>query len=66
MRVPNWQPMTQADKAGRWYARDADGMEAWTWHDGDEWTREFWRETEDRQEYISEEWWSPVEYRIDD
>ena len=65
MKVPNWQPMEKSAKAGRWYARNADGEEAWTWHDGNEWVRECWRETEDRQEYHIEEWWSPTEYRAD-
>ena len=65
MRVPNWQPMDMAPHTGPLYARDADGQEAWTRHDGDEWTRTAWRETEDRQEYQSEEWWTPVEYRAD-
>ena len=63
MRVQNWQPMGQADKTGRWYARDADGMEAWTWHDGYEWTREYWRENADRDEHMTDVWWTPVEYQ---
>ena len=65
MSVLNWKPMEQADKARGWYARDADGMEAWTWHDGDEWTRESWRETNDREEYPIEEWWAPVLHRAE-
>ena len=63
MADKDWQPMEQADKAGHWYARDDDGTEAWTWHDGHEWVRDCWRENEDREEYQSEEWWSPVEYK---
>ncbi|KQP02490.1 hypothetical protein [Pseudorhodoferax sp. Leaf265] len=58
----DWKPMDQAPKGSRVYAKDADGQEAWTWHDGTDWTRECWRETEDQQEYMSEEWWSPTEY----
>lgn len=61
----DWKPIGEAPRSGRVFARDADGDQAWTWHDGSEWTRECWRETADRQEYLSEEWWSPVEYASD-
>ena len=61
----NWKPMTQASKDGVYHARDEDGQEASTWHDGSDWVRECWRETEDRQEYRSEEYWTPVAYLAD-
>lgn len=62
MSAQTWVPMAHADVESRVYARDADGCESWTWHDGGGWVRECWRETEDQQEYLSEEWWAPVEY----
>jgi hypothetical protein len=57
-----WKPMSEALKRGSVYARDADGAEAWTWHDGYEWVRECWREDADQDERLSEEWWTPVEF----
>lgn len=65
MKAPNWQPMGNAPHAGPLFARDAEGFESWTWNDGDGWLRECWREDADQQEYRSEEWWTPVEYRAD-
>lgn len=34
------------------------------YRDGAEWTRECWRENDDRQEWMAEEWWAPVEYAL--
>jgi len=58
----DWRPIAEAPMTGQIYARDADGIESWTWYDGNEWVHECWRETADQQEYRSEEWWAPVEY----
>ena len=57
-----WRPIAEAAGLNAVHARDDDGQEAWTWRDGDEWMRDCWRETPDREEYRSEEWWTPVEF----
>lgn len=58
----DWKPINEAPMSGIIYAKNNDGEEAWTWHDGDEWVRQCWRETSDQQEYRSEEWWAPIAY----
>jgi hypothetical protein len=63
----NWKPIGDAIKCNkiRVLARDADGTERVTWFEDGGWLYEGWRETEDRQEYASEEWWEPTEYAPD-
>ena len=58
-----WQPMATAPKDGaRVHARDVDGNEQVTWFCDGDWVYAGWRETEDRDEYETEEWWEPTEW----
>lgn len=61
-KATNWRPMKVAPHTGPLYARDADGVEAWTWHDGDSWRREFLREDDIRRNVFDLDWWAPVEF----
>ena len=62
-RDMEWQPMATAPKDGaRVHARDVDGNEQVTWFCDGDWVYAGWRETEDRDEYETEEWWEPTEW----
>lgn len=62
----NWKPIADAPTEGvRILARDADGMQRWTWFEDGGWLYDGYRETEDQQEYECEEWWTPTEYTLD-
>jgi hypothetical protein len=61
-----WVQINCAPRSGvKVLARDDDGVQRWTWFEDGGWVYEGWRETEDQQEYASEEWWEPTEYARD-
>ncbi len=58
-----WQLIATAPKDGaRVHARDAEGVDRVTWFCDGDWVYDGWRETEDRQEYETEECWEPTEW----
>lgn len=61
--MSDWQPIETAPKDGAAvHARDADGDEHVTRFFYGSWVYTGWRETEDRDEYETEEWWEPTEW----
>jgi hypothetical protein len=60
--VTAWLPISQADQMQRLYARDATGLEALTWHDGDEWVRPCKHVDGYGGEYEGDCWWWPTEF----
>ena len=56
---------TDGDSAEGWRKgsrEDVDGNEQVTWFCDGDWVYAGWRETEDRDEYETEEWWEPTEW----